>query len=68
MMTTAKMREKARLYESMLDREKAALCWDAAADLYPQPYPEPGALAAADIAGLRRLAQSCRSQTTTETP
>lgn len=67
MMTAAKMREKARLYESRLDWQKAALCWDAAADLYPQPYPMPGALAAADIASMRRRAQSCRIQTT-ETP
>lgn len=67
MMTTAKMREKARLYETRLDWEKAALCWDATADLYPQPCPTPGALAVADIGAMRRRAQSCRTQTTTET-
>lgn len=60
MMTTAKMREKAKLYESMLDWDKAALCWDAAADLYPKPYPLLGALAEKDIDSLRRRAQTCR--------
>ena len=60
-MNTAKMREKARLYESKLDWEKAAICWDEAIKLYPKPYPQHGALALADIANMQAQAKSCRN-------
>lgn len=57
MMTTAKMREKARLYESKLDWANAALCWRDAIKLYPMPREH--ASSKADIANMESAAKSC---------
>lgn len=58
MTTTAKMREKARLYESRCDWGNAGLCWRAALKLYPDVS---GQLAEHDKAAILRRAESCES-------
>jgi len=59
MSTTAKMREKARLYESRADWHMAALCWQDALTLYP--VNQIGAMADKDRAELAKRAASCKA-------
>lgn len=49
-MTTADYRRLARECEQRLDWAGAADYWQKAIESYPRPYPQIGALAAADIA------------------
>lgn len=58
-MNTAKMREKARYYESILDWHNAALCWADAIKLYPQPYPKHGELQDKDIQAMTSRMKDC---------
>ena len=60
-MTTAKMREKARMYENMLDWSKAADCWDDAIKLHPcRDQADMATLAGRDIEAMRLRAKNCR--------
>jgi hypothetical protein len=65
-MNTAKMREKARYYESILDWSSAAECWEEAVRLYPHPYPRLGELEEKDIKRMQQRAINCRSSAKSE--
>lgn len=62
-MRTAKLREKARLYESRCEWALAAQCWQSALDHYP---PTPGALAEHDRQVIEGHARECRASAARE--